>query len=209
MGLSTSSTPLGLSSTGVGASASSPRRLPTLSRLLLIKLCLANAPVLPRGNLLAEAMEARPREFRFSTVALVGVEEASEAIESRWLGMETVVDVLSRFELELAVDVGVPFVVAIGAGCGFGATPSLRTGELSALPGTSRDSRVLAPRRSVGLAWLGAMGKRVSAAELRSRRCALGLGAGLDARLRLAIARALSSIARRRLLSSVLIARGR
>jgi hypothetical protein len=82
-------------------------------------------------------------------------------------------------------------------------------GLASALPGTSSECRVGPwPRRSVGL--VVEMGKRVSGPpELRSRLWVRGDGAGELARERLAMARLRSSMCALRLLSSVLMARGR
>lgn len=137
----------------------------------------------------------------------VGVGESSEPVSGGGGGLDVPDEAVEATE---SGDSTAAPLVAGSAGSGAGAEACSAVVGDSLLGGTSRLALVRAGvrERSVGLVTL--MGKRVAAeAPLeRSRRC-LGPGAGLVARLRLTIARWRASIAARRLLSSVLIARGR
>lgn len=173
---------------------------------------------LPRPGLrLDRAPEERDIELRFSNSADVaagvgvGVGEPSDAVSGRGTGggLGELEWVLALAAAEAGDSVYVPLVTLLTVSATWvftvGASSDPAWGGL--LAGTSR----LVPRvdlRSEGLLTL--IGNRpISEAPLeRSRRCRWRL-AGLVARLRLTMARWRASIAARRLLSSVLMARGR
>jgi hypothetical protein len=201
IGLSSSVTPLG-----------------SLSARLLRLLSNSEAPapagkleMLPRPGLRVYRAPTDRTELRLSNSldvgagVGVGVGEPSEADSGGGGGLVVREETLGAAEAGDSAEVP---LVAVSATWVFTVGASSAVVGDSVLGGTSRLARAAARERSCGLVTL--MGKRVAAeAPLeRSRRCRAP-GAGLVARLRLTMARWRASIAARRLLSSVLMARGR
>lgn len=186
-----------------------------LFRLLFVPTDVGKLDTLPRPGLRVNFKLEREIDVRLSASLVVevctgagigvGVGESSVAAAGGGGGLD-VPEVLTLAAAETGESSGVPLVADSAAWMFTFVICSVPVGELLLL-GTSRLPLVMV-LLSVGLVTL--IGNRlVSDAPLeRSRRCLRG-GAGLWPRLRSTMARLRASMAARRLLSSVLMARGR